>query len=242
MDKETYYFSHDYNARNDPKIVKLRMKFGWEGYGLFWGIVEKLREQPDFRLSIFDYDAMAYEFNCDVSILHEVMQYCISDQVKLFESDDSQFWSESLLRRMEKKELIRKKKAEGGRKAMEKRWRKEDQGDKKPEPEKEKPKQGKPKEKKIKYADFVSMREKDHQALIDRFGDKATGRMIEILSNYKGSKGKTYKDDYRAILNWVVERYKDEQLKEVNRNNHGKTNVERTIEARRRIDEEFLNY
>ena len=34
--------------------------------------------------------------------------------------------------------------------------------------------------------------------------------MIEILDNYKGSKGKKYRSDYRAILNWVVNRYNEE--------------------------------
>mgnify|MGYP001572489914 CR=1 FL=1 len=35
MAKDTYYFSHDYNARNDEKILELRVKYGAEGYGLF---------------------------------------------------------------------------------------------------------------------------------------------------------------------------------------------------------------
>ncbi|MBV4438680.1 DUF4373 domain-containing protein [Clostridium tyrobutyricum] len=31
--KETYYFLHDYNARNDPKIPAMISKYGAEGYG-----------------------------------------------------------------------------------------------------------------------------------------------------------------------------------------------------------------
>ena len=34
--------------------------------------------------------------------------------------------------------------------------------------------------------------------------------MITVLDNYKGQSGKTYKSDYRAILNWVVERVQEE--------------------------------
>lgn len=37
-------------------------------------------------------------------------------------------------------------------------------------------------------------------------GPADTERLIEILDNYKGATGKTYKSDYRAILNWVVTR------------------------------------
>jgi hypothetical protein len=42
--KETYYFSHDYNARNDEKIIKLIQKEGWEAYGIYWAVVEKIYE------------------------------------------------------------------------------------------------------------------------------------------------------------------------------------------------------
>ena len=50
MKKEAYYFSHDANAKDDPKILQLRMHLGWEGYGLFWGLIELLRNQPDYRM------------------------------------------------------------------------------------------------------------------------------------------------------------------------------------------------
>lgn len=64
-------------------------------------------------------------------------------------------------------------------------------------------------EKKNKYAEFVSMKETEYRKLVDQFGEERTLQMIEKLDNYKGSKGKKYKDDYRAILGWP----KDEVLK-----------------------------
>ena len=54
------------------------------------------------------------------------------------------------------------------------------------------------------------MTEDEYEKLLDKFGKKAANEMIEILDNYKGSKGKTYKNDYRAILSWVVKRWKEE--------------------------------
>ena len=63
------------------------------------------------------------------------------------------------------------------------------------------------------YAEFVLLTPEEHQKLIDNFGKSATKRMIEILDNYKGSSGKKYKSDYRAILNWVVKRYEEESGK-----------------------------
>lgn len=67
------------------------------------------------------------------------------------------------------------------------------------------------KESKKSYAEFVSLTEKEYDALIDRFGEENTIRMIEVLDNYKGANGKKYASDYRAILNWVFERVMGKQ-------------------------------
>lgn len=68
--------------------------------------------------------------------------------------------------------------------------------------------------KKNKYAEFVTLTEDEYNKLVDKYTEPAAKRMIEILDNYKGSKGKKYKSDYRTILNWVVDRY----YEEVNKN------------------------
>ncbi|HEZ7985992.1 MAG TPA: DUF6291 domain-containing protein [Ruminococcus sp.] len=73
-----------------------------------------------------------------------------------------------------------------------------------------KPKKTAKKPDKIHYAEFVTMTEEEHQKLIDQHGEAKVKRMIEVLDNYKGSSGKKYKDDYRAILNWVVGRVEEE--------------------------------
>ena len=57
---------------------------------------------------------------------------------------------------------------------------------------------------KNKYAEFVSLSEGEYSKLLDRYGEPATKKMIDKLDNYKGSKGKRYKSDYRAILSWVA--------------------------------------
>jgi len=65
--------------------------------------------------------------------------------------------------------------------------------------------------KKIKFADFVSLTNDEHSSLVAKLGEEGTKRCIEILDNYKGSTGRKYKSDYRTILNWVVQRYEEEQ-------------------------------
>lgn len=70
---------------------------------------------------------------------------------------------------------------------------------------------------KIQFAEFVNMTQAEYDKLISAHGEERTKRMIEILDNYKGSKGKKYASDYRAILNWVVERVEEEEQKGGNR-------------------------
>jgi hypothetical protein len=72
----------------------------------------------------------------------------------------------------------------------------------------------KEKELKIKYAEFVTMKETEYQKLLLDYGAPFTNKCIEVLDNYKGSKGTTYKDDYRAILSWVVKRVQEDFNKE----------------------------
>lgn len=56
------------------------------------------------------------------------------------------------------------------------------------------------------YAEFVSMTESEYQKLINQYGEEKTKEMVTVLDNYKGANGKKYKSDYRAILNWVVDK------------------------------------
>ena len=115
MKKEAYYFSHDANAKDDPKILQLRMNLGWEGYGLFWGLIELLRNQPDYRMQKH-YMSIAYALHTDQKKIESIV-----NDFDLFARDQEFFWSESLLKRMELKE----ERSEKMRNAARKRWDKD---------------------------------------------------------------------------------------------------------------------
>lgn len=68
-------------------------------------------------------------------------------------------------------------------------------------------------DKKNNYAEFVSLSESEYQKLVDEHGQEFTDACIRALDNYKAAKGAKYKSDYRAILNWVVEKVMDDQRK-----------------------------
>lgn len=78
-------------------------------------------------------------------------------------------------------------------------------GDQKPNEEGKKEKKPK-KPPKTMYADDVAMYPEEREKLVEQYGDEFTMKLIDELNNYKLSTGKRYKDDYRAILSWVVER------------------------------------
>lgn len=69
----------------------------------------------------------------------------------------------------------------------------------------------KEKEPKVKFAEFVSMTSTEYEKLKAELGEKGANECIEILNNYKGSKGKTYKNDYLAIRSWVIDRLNEKQ-------------------------------
>jgi hypothetical protein len=42
---ESPWFKHDYNARTDPKMIRLRRVKGMKGVGIYWTLIEILHEQ-----------------------------------------------------------------------------------------------------------------------------------------------------------------------------------------------------
>lgn len=108
------YFSHDSNARNDEKILRLRMKLGWEGYGLYWALIEKLRDSDNYAC-VKDYNVIAFDLRTDAAKIKSIIE-----DFGLFASteDGRCIYSESLLRRMEAKEKV----SDARRNSILKRW------------------------------------------------------------------------------------------------------------------------
>jgi len=122
MAKEAYYFSHDANSRNDPKILSMMLDYGIEGYGMFWIIVENLREQDGYKLKQdkSTWRAFAMQMHKTVEEVKIFINDCVLEY-ELFVIDDVYFYSESLLRRMYKKDKIIQKRKD----AANTRWSKD---------------------------------------------------------------------------------------------------------------------
>src|SRR3989344_1885826 len=62
MKKDAYYFSHDSNARHDPKLVTFINEYGLLGYSYFFILIELLREQDQYQLPLHLLGALTKEW------------------------------------------------------------------------------------------------------------------------------------------------------------------------------------
>lgn len=90
--KESTYFPHFSAARNDRKIRRLRKELNIEGYGIYFMIIEVLREQQGFKYPLSDIDLLADEFGTSEPKIKAVI-----GNYDLFSIDENQmFFSNKL--------------------------------------------------------------------------------------------------------------------------------------------------
>lgn len=111
------YFPHDSNARNHDNIIKLRMRHKASGYGVYFMILERLRESENY-MSVKDYNVIAFDLREDAALIKSVIE---DFGLFTFTEDGKCFYSEELTERMLVKDSARKKMSE----ASKKRWEKD---------------------------------------------------------------------------------------------------------------------
>lgn len=126
MSKDAFFFPHDSNARHDPKILKMRSHYKLEGFGLYWAIIEMMREQEDYLLPIDEDSINGYslDLNCQPDLLKQFISDCVSN-FNLFQSNKDYIWSDSLKRRMANFD----EKSAQAKEAANKRWAKRTHSD-----------------------------------------------------------------------------------------------------------------
>jgi hypothetical protein len=116
--KESFYFSHDSNARNDVKIIKLRRQLGMEGYGIYGALIEMLRDAPGNKLPIESIDDIGFSINCSKEKVEAVIR-----NYDLFMIVDETFFSDRLIRSMNQYKELKSSRSKAGKIGMEKRWK-----------------------------------------------------------------------------------------------------------------------
>lgn len=172
------------------------------GFLLYTDYADLIRDLPDDKKGVLFQAIMDYARDGVVPELDSVTEVYFK------------FMTAQINRDKERYDEICKKRAEAGRKGgLAKNQKKDEsqtQQSEKDSDKKARKQAVKKKEPQKEYGEFVKMTQEEYEKLISKYGDQKAKRMIEVLDNYKGANGKTYKSDYRAILNWVAERVESE--------------------------------
>lgn len=194
--KDTFYFSHDYNARQDIKIKKLLVKHGMVGYGVFWSIVEDLYNNANALPT--DYESIAYELRIDIQVVKSVI-----NDFDLFVIDGKEFGSKSIENRLNE----RNEKSKKARKSALARWNKEktDANALQPQSESNAIKESKGKESKERS---ISLKQPSLEEIKEYI--LAKGYCVDAIkfysyfteSNWVDSNGKKVKNWKQKIITW----------------------------------------
>lgn len=114
--KDSFYFQHDYNARNDPKLQDVLIQHGVAGIGIYWCIIEQMYEQGG-KLPFKTCKNIAFALHVNCKVVESVV-----NNFDLFQNDDTFFWSNSVHARLNRRKEI----SERRKKAAVSRWKSKD--------------------------------------------------------------------------------------------------------------------
>ena len=119
------YFSHDLNARKDPKLDAFTNEFGAEGLGFYWCLVEMLHEQMG-KISKFPklIEYLSKEFKIEINKTDKMLNSMINDY-DLLKEDENYLYNERVLRNIIQMQESYEAKSKAGKKGMEIRWNKD---------------------------------------------------------------------------------------------------------------------
>jgi hypothetical protein len=113
MKNNTFYFSHDFNAHNDVKILFLRQQLGMEGYGIYWFLIESLADAGGvLPLKIIPVLSMQMQTN-------EVKVSAVINEFDLFNVVDDKFFSVRLNEHLSKVNNIKSINSQKGKRSAE---------------------------------------------------------------------------------------------------------------------------
>ena len=114
------YFTHDFNARTDPKLQEVIMTHGMAGIGVYWCIIEQMYEQGG-ELPLNRIKGIAFNLHTDIDIVESVIK-----DFDLFAIGEDTFTSLSLQSRIKNIN----EKSEKAKQAINARWkRKQEQAE-----------------------------------------------------------------------------------------------------------------
>ena len=230
MKKDAFYFPHFCNARHDRKLKRVQKELGIEGYGIYFMLLEILREQTDLRYPLSEIDLLADEFGTSEQKVRVVI--CNYD---LFQVDENQnFFSFKMIIYLQPYF----EKSERAREAANKRWNNANaytnaiemqsvsNASKVKKTKLKENKVNEIKESKIKLREYVFISQSELDKLNSEFLEHEVNWMLDKLNDYKASKGVQYKSDYHAINMWVKKAFEKEKKDFIKDNNTFSTRMQ----------------
>jgi hypothetical protein len=114
------FFEHVNNARNHPKMKALIAEFGYEGYGRFWALNEKIAETSGAFIDIskrINKLALANELDLDGAGLDKFLEFLSAPDIDLININNGKLTTdritETYSKVMGKRKIQREKKAKG---------------------------------------------------------------------------------------------------------------------------------
>lgn len=219
MKSKSYYFSHDYNAANDTKILFLRHQLGMEGYGIYWFLIERLADAGG-KLPIELIPVLAMQMqSTDIKVKGVITQF------DLFTIESGEFWSERLQNHLG----LREKLSQSGKNGALNRWGNGEanrgaigEGN---------AKKRKEKEIKVKESKVNKLFSETEFVDIEIFKKKFIGTIYEnanfnyyheIINNWSSSGGNKKIDWIATAKNWMAKDIKEGKFVDINYNPNAK--------------------
>ena len=119
--KNSFYFDHDYSSRNDQKILKLRSRYGMEGYGIFWCLMETMAEDSTGYIDGSAIDVLSMSYCVPIDRLKEIIDYM--NDIQLIEKcEHGNYFN----KRMLEHKSFRVERSESGKRGAYNRWKKQE--------------------------------------------------------------------------------------------------------------------
>lgn len=112
------WFKHDYNARNDERLLEIRAEFGAEGYGAYWMLLESMAESSEGKLNRGAIGGLCLAYGIPKERLLGIIDYCIKIGLFVLENEGL-FYSERMIEHKEERANYKQKGIEGAQK----RWK-----------------------------------------------------------------------------------------------------------------------
>lgn len=213
----SFYFPHDCNAIQDPKMMIILSRCGLPGIAIYWILIEILHQQKDGKITFDSYEKFIdfyYSFEKrEADQTNEIKQMLIKS--KLLLTDNKFVWSERVLKNKEFRAEISKKRAIAGKiGGAVSRGKQPNANQKQPNAcllttKNKQLKERKGKEKKYIKKKIYKRKKEISPIFLKKLKEDEKYRWLDVddqlerWKDWKSSRGRAFKNNQAAFRNWL---------------------------------------